>query len=47
MLGAPTNMAFGGPDMDVMYFANLARTTITRAKVGRKGQPLANQRPRK
>lgn len=47
LLGAPTNMAFGGPDMDVMYFANLARTTITRAKVDRKGQPLANQRPRK
>ena len=41
-LGSPTNMAFGGLDGDEMYFANLARTTITRAKVGRKGQPLAN-----
>jgi gluconolactonase len=44
LLGSPTNMAFGGPDFDEMYFANLARTTITRAKVGRKGQTLANQK---
>lgn len=44
LLGSPTNMAFGGKDFDEMYFANLARTTITRAKVGRKGQPLANQK---
>lgn len=44
LLGSPTNMAFGGADFDEMYFANLARTTITRAKVGRKGQLLANQR---
>lgn len=44
LLGSPTNMAFGGENFDEMYFANLARTTITRAKVGRKGQPLANQR---
>jgi len=44
LLGSPTNMAFGGKDFDEMYFANLARTTITRAKVGRKGQPLVNQR---
>ncbi len=43
-LGSPTNMAFGGPDLDVLYFANLARTTITRVKTLRKGQPLANQR---
>ena len=35
LLGSPTNMAFGGPDFDEMYFANLARTTITRATVGR------------
>ncbi len=44
LLGSPTNMAFGGKDFDEMYIANLARTTITRARVGRKGQPLANQR---
>lgn len=44
LLGSPTNMAFGGADFDELYVANLARTTITRAKVGRKGQPLINQR---
>jgi len=44
LLGSPTNMAFGGNNFDELYVANLARTTITRAKVGRKGQPLANQR---
>ncbi len=43
VLGAPTNIAFGGPDMDWMYIANLARTTVTRAQVGRTGQRLANQ----
>jgi gluconolactonase len=45
-LGSPTNMAFGGKDFDELFVANLARTTITRAKVGRKGQPLVNQRTR-
>jgi gluconolactonase len=44
LLGSPTNMAFGGKDFDELYVANLARTTITRAKIGRKGQPLANQK---
>lgn len=44
LLGSPTNMAFGGPNFDELYVANLARTTITRAKTGRCGQPLANQR---
>jgi gluconolactonase len=44
LLGSPTNMAFGGKDFDELYVANLARTTITRARIGRKGQPLANQR---
>ena len=43
-LGSPTNMAFGGPEMDALYVCNLARTTITRARIGRKGQPLANQK---
>lgn len=44
LLGSPTNMAFGGKDHDELYIANLARTTITRAKVGRRGQKLVNQR---
>jgi gluconolactonase len=44
LLGSPTNMAFGGKNRDELYVANLARTTVTRARVGRKGQPLANQR---
>jgi gluconolactonase len=44
LLGSPTNMAFGGKNLDELYVANLARTTVTRAKVGRKGQPLANQK---
>jgi gluconolactonase len=43
VLGSPTNMAFGGENLDELYVANLARTTITRAKIGRKGQRLANQ----
>ncbi len=43
LLGSPTNMAFGGKDGDELYVANLARTTITRAKVGRKGKRLVNQ----
>ena len=43
-LGSPTNMAFGGEDFDELYVANLARTTITRARIGRRGQRLANQR---
>jgi len=42
LLGRPTNMAFGGDAMDWMYVANLGRTTITRAPVGRIGQPLVN-----
>jgi gluconolactonase len=46
LLGSPTNMAFGGKDFDELYVANLARTTITRAKTGRKGMTLANQRNR-
>lgn len=44
LLGSPTNMAFGGENLDELYVANLARTTITRAKIGRKGQSLANQK---
>jgi gluconolactonase len=44
LLSRPTNMAFGGPSADDLFFANLGRTTITRAPYGAKGQSLANQR---
>jgi gluconolactonase len=43
-LSRPTNMAFGGDNMDTMYVANLGRQTITRANVGVRGQPLINQK---
>lgn len=43
-LGSPTNLAFGGENFDELFVANLARTTITRVKIGRKGQRLANQK---
>jgi gluconolactonase len=44
LLSRPTNMAFGvrEDDRDVMYIANLGRTTITRANVGVRGQLLAS-----
>jgi gluconolactonase len=44
LLGRPTNLAFGGKDFDEIYVANLGRYTITRAKLGVRGQPLANFR---
>jgi gluconolactonase len=44
LLGRPTNLAFGGPDFDQIYVANLARYTITRANLNTRGQPLANLR---
>jgi gluconolactonase len=44
LINRPTNMAFGGKDFDELYVANFGRTTISRAKVGRKGQPLVNLR---
>ena len=47
LLSSPTNMAFGGENLDELYVSNLARTTITRVKLGRKGQPLINQRVKK
>jgi len=43
-LGRPTNLAFGGAAFDEIYVANLARFTITRAKIGVRGQQLANFR---
>lgn len=44
MLASPTNAAFGGPDFEELYFANLSRWHICRVRVGIPGQPLANQR---
>ena len=44
MIASPTNIAFGGPNFDEMYFANLSRWHICRARAGVKGQLLANQR---
>jgi gluconolactonase len=44
LLGAPTNMAFAGDEMSDLYVANLGRYTITRVRLGQRGQPLANQR---
>lgn len=44
LLGSPTNMAFGGKNFDELYIANLARTTITRVRLGYQGQQLVNQR---
>jgi gluconolactonase len=41
LLSRPTNMAF---HEDWMYVANLGRTTVTRAKVGVRGQKLVNLR---
>jgi gluconolactonase len=43
MLASPTNIAFGGPSFNEMYFANLSRWHICRVKVGVRGQVLANQ----
>jgi gluconolactonase len=40
LLSRPTNLAFRD---GFLYAANLGRTTITRAHVGRAGKPLANQ----
>jgi gluconolactonase len=45
LLSRPTNLAWGGIALDVLYVANLGRTTITRAQLdGVRGQRLANQR---
>jgi gluconolactonase len=42
LLGRPTNLAFGGPNFDEIFVANLGRYTITRAKLAIRGQPPAN-----
>lgn len=44
LLGGPTNLAFGGPRLDEIFVANLSRQAITRARINRRGQRLANQR---
>jgi gluconolactonase len=44
LLGGPTNLAFGGPRFDKIFVANLSRQAVTRARIGRRGQPLENQR---
>jgi len=44
MIARPTNAAFGGPNFDQIYFANLGRWHICRAPAGVKGQPLVHQR---
>jgi gluconolactonase len=42
LISRPTNMAFGGKEFDELYVANFGRTTITRAKISRRGRPLVN-----
>jgi gluconolactonase len=42
LLSRPTNMAFDPNDPEMMYVANLGRTSVTRARVGVRGQKLAN-----
>ncbi|MGB9071585.1 MAG: SMP-30/gluconolactonase/LRE family protein [Terriglobales bacterium] len=44
MIARPTNVAFGGPNFDQIYLANLGRWHIATAPAGVRGQLLANQR---
>jgi len=44
MIARPTNLAFGGPNFDQIYLANLGRWHIATAPAGVRGQLLANQR---
>jgi gluconolactonase len=43
-LARPTNIAFGGPENQFLYAANLGRWHINRVKLGVSGIRLANQR---
>jgi gluconolactonase len=43
-LARPTNIAFGGPDNEYLYVANLGRWHINRVRIGIKGQALVNQK---
>lgn len=40
VLNRPTNCAFGGPDFDRLYVANLGGRLLSVIDVGRRGQPL-------
>ena len=42
-IARPTNIAFGGPQNEFLYVANLGRWHISRANLAVKGQALANQ----
>ena len=44
MLARPTNVAFGGPEFDQIFVANLGRWHIATAPSRMRGQLLANQR---
>jgi hypothetical protein len=39
-LAAPTNVAFTGPDLDVMVVPNIGRWHLTRIPAGIRGVPL-------
>jgi len=43
-LARPTNIAFGGPNNEYLYVANLGRWHINRVRIGIPGQVLANQK---
>jgi len=40
LIAAPTNVAFGGEDLDVLFVASLGRWHLTRGQVGLRGVPL-------
>jgi gluconolactonase len=39
-LSSPTNLAFGGPDLDLLISANLGRWHLTKVDAGLRGAPL-------
>jgi gluconolactonase len=43
-LARPTNIAFGGPENEYLYVANLGRWHINRVRIGIQGQALVNQK---
>jgi gluconolactonase len=43
-IARPTNIAFGGPENQFLYVANLGRWHINRVKLGIAGQALVNRR---
>jgi gluconolactonase len=47
LLCQPTNCAFGGPNFDQLYVANLGRDHISVLNLGVKGQPLWTHRDRR